>query len=323
MSLSPAATAADMTASPFSVSVILRTATGRLGFLKEAVQSVLSQHYRPLQLVVVETRSPTDGPAIATRNVAESASTERWLAACPRREGQTIQYLRLETAGACTAGNAGLKAARGQLMMFLNDDQILFERHLPLLVHGLKAHAQCGAAYGVAYEAPTHVQSWSPFSYHEIDRYVVHRQPFSRLLLMRRNFLPLQSVLFRRELLQQCGGLNDRLEGLEDWDLWRRYSEQAPFHFVDEVTSLHRVPLSAAQAAERFRKMSQSQALLDQLSLQTSQTGEGGGAAAGLPFNGPAAPLRDRVGRMLTGNRVLFRFYWHGRRLYHRLRKSG
>ncbi len=291
-----------------AVSVIIRTSQGRLGFLKEAVQSALAQHHRPLELVVVETRSQ---------------SARSWLRACPRLGGQAIVYRPLGDLGASAAGNAGLEASSGDFLMFLNDDQVLFERHVQSLLHGLRKSAQCGAAYSVAYEAPTHVQSWDPLTYQEIDRFIVHRQPFSRPLLQQRNFLPLQSVLFRRELYVRYGGMNQRVEGLEDWELWRRYSEHAPFQMVDEVTSLHRVPVSAAQAAVRYQKMRQSQVILQHLNSQSSQPSIPAASDPKLPFNGPRSAIRDRVARLMTGNRLLFRVYWHGRRLYYRWRKSA
>lgn len=229
------------------VSVIIRSSAGRLGFLKEAVQAALGQQHRPLEVVIVE---------------SGSRDAEGWLRRCAPAAGQHVVYRSIPQGSVSRAGNAGLQLATGTFVTFLADDAVLFDRHVDRLAAALFHRPELGAVYGVAYEVPTLIQCTEPLRYREVDRYVVFRQPFSRALLSARNFLPLQSVMFRRALYEQCGGFDERLVGLEDWDLWRRYSAAAGFALVDDVTSMHRVPATGAQAAQLFQERARSRAIL-------------------------------------------------------------
>jgi len=65
------------------------------------------------------------------------------------------------------------------------------------------------------------------------------------------NYLPIQTVLFRRDLYLKHGGFDAQLDNLEDWNLWVRYSLHDDFLMVPKVTSLYRVPYANAQALER------------------------------------------------------------------------
>src|SRR5687767_5425346 len=83
------------------------------------------------------------------------------------------------------------------------------------------------------------------------------RMPFNRELLQVSNYIPIQTVLFRRSLFQRYGGFNTRLENLEDWDLWRRYSWRHDFMLCTKTTSLYHVPADMGSQTAR-------QAMLDQ-----------------------------------------------------------
>ena len=43
-------------------------------------------------------------------------------------------------------------------------------------------------------------------------------------------------------LYEQLGGFDETMDVLEDWELWVRYSTKTDFSFVNQVTSLYRVP---------------------------------------------------------------------------------
>jgi hypothetical protein len=63
--------------------------------------------------------------------------------------------------------------------------------------------------------------------------------------------MPIQAVLFRRELYQAHGGFDPELDQLEDWNLWVRYSLRRDFAMIEKVTSLYRVPARPDHAADR------------------------------------------------------------------------
>jgi glycosyltransferase involved in cell wall biosynthesis len=282
------------------VSIVVRTCRGRLDFLQESLASLCAQSYPALEIVVVE-----DGSNAAGQLVERVAT----------RSSRKIVYRPIAKAGRCRAGNLGLSLASGRLLGFLDDDDRLFPDHVASLVDVLLREPGAPAAYSLACEVPTRLVSSEPLCYQERARYVVHRRRWQAAELAGRNFLPIQSVLFRRELFQRYGGLDESLECLEDWDLWRRYLAAGKFIHVDRVTSMHRVPADAGEAHARYRRI---QAYRPTFELKWS-------AAAG-PRSAAAEP---GIVRRLAGRAILhplpFRLYWHARIWWYsrRERRSG
>src|ERR1700674_2946625 len=87
------------------VSVVIPTYNYRQ-FVVEAVESVLAQTYRPIELIVVD-----DGSTDGTR-----AELERF-------EGQ-IRYMFQENRGLPAARNRGIRAAAGEYVAFLDADDV-------------------------------------------------------------------------------------------------------------------------------------------------------------------------------------------------------
>jgi GT2 family glycosyltransferase len=235
----PAAEKTSRTTWPL-VSIVIRTYAGRLGFLREAVQSVSNQTYPHIEVIVVE-----DG---------ETRFAEELLRQCASKTSFAIHYFTIPKGGRCRAGNEGLSQARGEYLGFLDDDDYFFADHVETLVAQLAATLNCSAAYSAAWEIATAVRSVEPLAYEEVTRRTIYRQPFYRGLLWERNYIPIQSILFDRRLYERHGGLDESLEILEDWNLWTRYSIDAEFAFVNKTTSGYRVPASSSDQFARTRK---------------------------------------------------------------------
>ncbi len=226
---------------PPLVSVIVRTYKGRESILREAVQSILNQTYPNIELVIVE-----DGTEEA-RPFAEELKENKLLA--------SVQYISIQKAGRCIAGNTGLEYSKGDYLAFLDDDDLLFADHFEVLVNELYSRNDIGAVYALAYEVGTEILSYSPLKYIEHSRQIFYRQKFSRPLLWYKNYIPIQSILFKKALYDQYGGFDVGLENLEDWHLWIRYSLVHDFLLINKTTSLYRVPAKIETATKRQEKL--------------------------------------------------------------------
>ena len=146
---------------------------------------------------------------------------------------------------------SALQKAKGEYLIFLDDDDMFFPNHLEILFNTLKSEKGCKAAYSIAYEVPTTIISKDPYRYRENKMSIPYCQPFNRLMLFLRNYIPIQTILFHRSLYEQYGGFDENLEFLEDWDLWMRYAVNNDFKYIPEITSKYRVPANIKEDYER------------------------------------------------------------------------
>ncbi|MFM0212261.1 glycosyltransferase family 2 protein [Paraburkholderia sediminicola] len=223
------------------VSIVVRTCAGRLGKLKEAVRSVQNQTYPRIELVVVE-----DGSTQAQAFVEEVEASHSLTA---------VQYHSIPKGGRCVAGNAGLAATTGTYACFLDDDDLLFADHIEVLAPRLFERPDLAAVYSLAFQIETEVVNHEPWQYRDLNRYVAYRERFSRAAIWHHNFIPIQAILFRRELFDRYGGFNVDLDRLEDWDLWVRYCQSQDFELIEKVTSAYRVPARDAMATARQQEL--------------------------------------------------------------------
>jgi len=120
-----------MTTKP-RVSVIIRT-YNRAAYLCEAIESVFAQTFRDFELIVVD-----DGSTDATRDLLA------------RYDGRLTPIILDHTANQAAVMNAGIHAARGEFVAFLDDDDIWLPNKLQRQVALLDSDIRFGFAYGNA-----------------------------------------------------------------------------------------------------------------------------------------------------------------------------
>ncbi len=187
--------------------------------LDEALQSVADQTYPAIEIVIVNAKGPGHRPLASHWGQRPL----RWVdhgRPLPRNQ----------------AANAGLDAASGHWIGFLDDDDLLFADHAQTLADALLEQHQAEPPLRCAY-ANTRVEF-----YQDGQRTGVHeqRQPFDRHRLWGRNFLPIHAVLFERSLLAQGCRVDESLEVYEDWDFWTQLSLHTDFLHVDQTTGCYR-----------------------------------------------------------------------------------
>jgi GT2 family glycosyltransferase len=218
------------------VSILVRTLE-RPEWLRQALETCAQQTHRDIEVVVVE-----DGPE------RSRAVVDAFRGRLPIRYRATGANL-----GRARAGNLALSEARGEWLMFLDDDDLLFADHVEVLVDAALLAGTPGA-YAHAWEVRTRVRESDGLP-EEVSSEPIERQAFDRILLWHRNFLPIQSVLFHRRLRDKYGGFAEDMEQLEDWDLWTRYTLTDDFARVEKTTSKFRVPADEQVAAARQARL--------------------------------------------------------------------
>ena len=184
------------------VSVIITTYHNEQ-YLGRAVESVLRQTYRPIELIVVDDNPPDS---------AERAAAEAVMAAYP-----DVRYLRHpQNLNGAAARNTGIRAANGEYLAFLDNDDIYFETHIADCAAALQAHPDCGAVLcGV-------VKICRGVVWDRID--VPEEDDMVRALLFSETALGTGSNLFlRTEAVRAIGGFDERFRRHQDVEFGLRY----------------------------------------------------------------------------------------------------
>jgi GT2 family glycosyltransferase/glycosyltransferase involved in cell wall biosynthesis len=133
------------------------------------------------------------------------------------------------------AANAGLSAARGEWICFLDDDDWFEPQHIETLARRLAQEPTAVAAYGGVSCVEVDEDSGET---REVMRYNLD---FDAARLVVENYLPIHSVLFSREAARRTAGFDETLTIFEDWDFWIQLSRGARFAHVDAVTATYRL----------------------------------------------------------------------------------
>ena len=214
------------------VSVVVRT-RDRPALLKEALHSVADQDYRPLEAVIVN-----DGGC----DVAALVGTFR-----DRIPG--VRYVDLpRNRGRAAAANAGIRAAGGDLIAFLDDDDLLTPDSIACRVRAF-TNTDAAATYGaVRCEA---INPGPPAGANG-DQAVLFAHDWKPDVLRFQNLYPLTAFLFTRRLFDRHGMFDESFECFEDWELLLRVAEHESFHFVDKLVSIYRVFSGSTVRGDRF-----------------------------------------------------------------------
>jgi len=202
------------------VSVIIRT-QDRPKLLVNALRTVVEQTYANLEVVLVN-----DG-GMDVADVAQ-AVLGNMPVTCLRHEKKR---------GRSAAANSGLKAAKGKYLNFLDDDDVFYPHHVETLVR----HLEMTGGYVVYSGVKNAYFNGPPAEAGSRQREeVVFNFDYDPDRLLFENYIPIMSVLFSRQALEQVEGFSKDLVLFEDWDFWIRMSRAFSFQHVDQVTAEYR-----------------------------------------------------------------------------------
>lgn len=203
------------------VSVIVRT-KDRPDLLAEALGSLRAQTFPDFETLVVNDGGPLSEAAL------EPAP------------GRALRIVRPEPPGGrVRALNAGLTAARGELIGYLDDDDIFRPTHLATLVAALEKEGEFGAAFSGVDQVARHR---GPDGIWRDEALLFHYgRPFDAKRILFKNDVPLLALLHRRDLVEKTGPFDTAFDLYEDWDFLIRLSRVTRLLYVPETTAVYRV----------------------------------------------------------------------------------
>ena len=204
------------------VSFIVRT-HNRPRFLERALGSIASQIYRDVEAVVVNDAGEPVDEIVARFPFARLVVNE-------------------ENLGVTPSANVGLRAARGEFVGLLDDDDMLFPDHAARLVDALE-RSGCAAANT---DTITCYLELTPFSDYAVYGYrVALARHVDRSHIYTWDPIAPMSVMVRRAVLNDLGGFDESVVFAEDWELWIRIAEHYDILHVPHVTGIYSVRTDA------------------------------------------------------------------------------
>jgi glycosyltransferase involved in cell wall biosynthesis len=187
------------------VSIIMPT-WNRASVIRRAIDSVRTQRYGNFELIISD-----DGSSDATEEVVKHYCAG----------DQRIRYIRNEHSGVSRTRNIGLDHSTGQVIAYLDSDNVWSENYLLLMVNYFVDNPGINTLYcGLIIDTVS-------------EREFISFKQYDRKYLLTRNYIDMNIFMHRRCLFDNLGGFNEEINVLEDWELILRYTKDNPPHMLE------------------------------------------------------------------------------------------
>ena len=232
-------------ARPVTVSVVIPTHDrGRV--VVEAIESALAQTHPPLEVIVVD-----DG---STDDTAERVG---------RLRDARVKYLRRSHAGVSAARNAGIAAATGDLVAFLDSDDLWKPDKVEAEIAALARYPSAGGVFSdlEKVDGATFVPSFMRRT-RVFSRLLAERAYRDGLLLSARALslcllqeVPIKTpaLTVRRSALERVGGFNEAWTSSEDWEFLLRFARRESLVYVDRPLAVIRISADSLHRRDQER----------------------------------------------------------------------
>jgi len=224
-----------------------RRRVGRLMDVEEPVRALPPLSEQPLVSVIIATKDRRELLPRALESLVNQ-DYENWEAIIVNDGGEPIEDLiaraddrgRLrhvahrESLGQAAARNTALRLARGEIICYLDDDDVFVPHHLSTVVSALKEKSGAGVVYT---NADVVAEEITERGYTDLERSNPYRHDdysYNRLLVA--NYIPINTLAHRWECIAETGGFDEELDCLEDWDLLLRFGAKWEFIHIPRTT---------------------------------------------------------------------------------------
>ncbi len=192
-------------------------------FIRETIESVLSQDYSSIEYIVLD-----GGSTDETLEILKSY-------------GDRFHWVSEKDHGQAHAINKGWRQARGDIFAWLNSDDVYLPGSITKAVDYLGKNPETGAVYGEGY----HIREDGTI----IERYPT--EPFDAQRLKETCFICQPTVFIRRKVLEDVGFLDESLKYSMDYDLWFRIAKKYPWGYIPEFLACTRFYLATKTLGQR------------------------------------------------------------------------
>ena len=208
------------------VSIIMNCYNGEK-YLREAIESVLSQSYHNWELIFWDNQSTDESPMIVKSY-----------------EDDRICYYCAETNTPLSAArNLAIQKANGEYIAFLDSDDVWFAEKLQIQMDGLTRQSDAGISYcGFETLLTSDVESairqadfYSKFLYKSHNCKSIYNK------LLRGNFIIFSTVIIKKNVFDLTGGFSEHLEQNEDFEILLKASLHTNAICISDVLVKYRI----------------------------------------------------------------------------------
>ena len=179
-------------------------------YLPATLASVCAQDYPEIEVLVFDGGS-TDGSVDILKQWTRSAG------------GKPIRWVSKKDGGQADAINLGLRESTGDVLAYLNSDDVYYAGALSVVAEHFHSRPDCLALYGRAH----HLKADGSI----MEEYPTEPWNYDRLLDV--CYLCQPAVFWRREVIERFGVFDDALHFALDYEYWLRVGRVVPFHYLD------------------------------------------------------------------------------------------
>jgi glycosyltransferase involved in cell wall biosynthesis len=192
----------------------------------------LSQDYPRIEYIIMDGGSTDETAAV----VREYAGRLEWYSEKDRGQSHAI--------------NKGFRMARGEVVSWLNSDDVILPGAISHAVRAFEQNPRLGAVYGEGYQIDINGNVKGRFPATE---------PFNLWkLVYLYDYILQQTTYFRRTIFEEIGYLDEDLHWGMDWDLFIRIAKRYPIEYIPVYMGCIREYAAAksfAGGAKRFREL--------------------------------------------------------------------
>lgn len=211
----------DNRKSPDSQGVLVSVVTpsyNQADYLEQTIQSVLAQDYPRIEYIIVD-----------------GASTDGSVGIIKRYDDRLAWWISEPDRGQADAINKGLQRANGEIVAWLNSDDLYLPGAVARAVAALQSNPALGLVYGDALTIdsqgrPIHPLVFGEWGLEELIRFRIICQP---------------AVFMRRSILERAGYLDPAYHMMLDHHLWIRMALHSPIQYLGQPGVF--LPMAAAR----------------------------------------------------------------------------
>ncbi len=181
--------------------------------IEQAIQSVINQTYKHIEIIVIN-----DGSKDATESIVLGLPYD-------------IHYIKQDNAGAAEARNNGVNSAKGNFIAFLDADDVWHRQKLELQMRAFILHPEIAfcSTLGRVSDRDNYLQ-YCTHEFEEPEILVIN--DFNTIF--RNPYFGTPTIMMRKSVFTEVGGLDTSFKTGEDIDLWLRTSYGGSVAVVQE-----------------------------------------------------------------------------------------